>query len=207
MKKWIDKSSRFISLPYPQFVVFYNGKKEEPERQTLHLSDAFPESGSREAAALQCSAVVLNINMGHQSDLMTKCRKLKEYAIFIGKVREYLDQGAIIQEAVNQAVDDCIKNGILAKILQENREEVCSMLLTEYDEQAHIESEREIAIEEGRLEENIKIVLDFLEELGMLPETLEQDIRKEQDLSVLRKWTKLAARVSTIDEFIKVYRK
>ena len=46
------------------------------------------------------------------------------------------------------AVDECIKEGILETILRENREEVCSMLLTEYDEQAHIESEREIAKEE-----------------------------------------------------------
>ena len=45
-------------------------------------------------------------------------------------------------------MDECIKEGILEKILRENREEVCSVLLSEYDEQAHIESEKEIAREE-----------------------------------------------------------
>ena len=48
---------------------------------------------------------------------------------------------------------------LLETILRENREEVCSMLLTEYDEQAHIESEREIAKEEGQERVNTLIRL------------------------------------------------
>lgn len=83
---------------------------------------------------------------------MQKCRKLEEYAIFIGKIREYTKKNYTIEKAIDMAVDECIKEGILETILRENREEVCSMLLTEYDEQAHIESEREIAKEEGREE-------------------------------------------------------
>ena len=39
-----------------------------------------------------------------------------------------------IKKAIDTAVDECIKEGILEKILRENREEVCSVLLTEYDE-------------------------------------------------------------------------
>ncbi|MBQ8822531.1 MAG: hypothetical protein IJZ82_07805, partial [Lachnospiraceae bacterium] len=41
---------------------------------------------------------------------------------------------------------------ILEEILRNHREEVRSMVLTEYDEQAHIKNEREIALEEGRAE-------------------------------------------------------
>ena len=32
-----------IQLPVPKLVVFYNGKKDEPDEQILNLSDAFPE--------------------------------------------------------------------------------------------------------------------------------------------------------------------
>ncbi len=120
-------SSKLIKLPFPQFVVFYNGTKQQPERQVFHLHSAFPE-------------------------VMRKCRKLEEYSIFIEKVRENTDRKMPIKAAVDHAVEECINEGILEKILRENREEVCSMLLSEYDEQAHIESEKKIAREEGRQE-------------------------------------------------------
>lgn len=142
-------SAKLIEIPYPQFVVFYNGTKEEPERLELRLSDAFPEWSKKENAALECTAVVLNINLGYNKVIMERCKKLKEYAQFIAKVREYLDKGCMIESAVNEAIEECIKQGVLEEILRNHREEVFSMLLTEYDEQAHIENERGIAFEEG----------------------------------------------------------
>lgn len=80
---------------------------------------------------------------------MNRCGKLREYAEFISRVRKYLNITETMEKAVDLAVDECIKEGILAEILRNHREEVRSMLLTEYDEQLHIESEREIATEEG----------------------------------------------------------
>ena len=46
-------SSRLIPLPFPQFVVFYNGKQDEPERQVLSMSDAYPEGCVKSEASLQ----------------------------------------------------------------------------------------------------------------------------------------------------------
>ena len=40
--------------------------------------------------ALECETVMLNINYGHNRALMEKCRRLKEYAIFVDTVRENL---------------------------------------------------------------------------------------------------------------------
>ena len=54
-----------------------------------------------------------------------------------------------IEKAVEMAINECIKEGILEDTLRNNREEVRSMLLTEYDEQAHIKNEKEISFEEG----------------------------------------------------------
>lgn len=142
-------SEKLINLPYPQFIVFYNGTKEEPERQILELSAAFPKEYSKENAALQCRAVVLNINLGYNKKVMERCKKLKEYAQFIAKIREYLEEKGNIEEAVDLAIDECIHHGILEDILREDREEVRSMLLTEYDEQVHIKNEKEISYEEG----------------------------------------------------------
>ena len=47
-------SGRLIELPYPQFVVFYNGTAQEPKRMELKLSDAFPKWCNKENAALEC---------------------------------------------------------------------------------------------------------------------------------------------------------
>ncbi len=145
-------SSKIIELPYPQFIVFYNGSEEEPERQVLELNAAYPEAFDKENAALQCRAVVININLGYNSTIMNKCKKLEEYAQFISTIRAYLDMKYSIEEAVSEAMDECIQKGILEEILRCQREEVRSMVLTEYDEQAHIKNEREIAKEEGRAE-------------------------------------------------------
>ena len=206
-------SSRLIPLPFPQFVVFYNGKQNEPERQVLSMSDAYPEGCVKSEASLQCYATVLNINLGSNAQLMQKCTRLHEYAIFIAKVREYMHTGKSIEEAVDLAVEECIRDGILADILRSNREEVRNMLLTEYNEEAHIENERRIASEEalekgreegiiqGEQRGKIEALFDILSEYGALPEKLSERIRGEQDLSVLQSWIKTAAKSSSIEEF------
>lgn len=142
-------SSKLLKIPFPQFMVFYNGTKEEPERQVLHLHEAFSTDMDCSEAALDCHAVILNINLGNNAGIMKKCNKLQEYAIFINRIREYIAQKMTIEESIDHAVNECIKEGVLAEILQNNREEVTSMLLTEYDEQAHLENERKISMEEG----------------------------------------------------------
>lgn len=145
-------SGKMIELPYPQFIVFYNGTAKEPERMELKLSDAFPKWCKKENAALECRAVVLNVNLGYNKEVMEKCKKLKEYAQYIARVRLYLDAGYSVEEAIDKATDECIEEGILEQILRDNRGEVRSMLLTEYNEQAHIEYEKEISYEEGKAE-------------------------------------------------------
>jgi len=148
-------SGKLIELPYPQFVVFYNGTMKEPERQVLELQDAFLKWANKENAALNCKAVVLNINLGYNKEVMEKCKKLKEYAQYIARVRKYLEDKYDIQSAIDKATDECIAEGILEQILRDNRGEVRSMILTQYDEQAHIEYEKELSFEEGK-EEGIK---------------------------------------------------
>ena len=142
-------SSRPIALPLPKFVVFYNGTREEPERREMYLHDLYPPQFRAWEADLDCRAVVLNINAGHNMEIMKKCRKLEEYSIFVARIRRYQNEGNDIGEAVDHAVDDCIREGVLEKLLRSQREEVRSMLLTEYDEERHIENERRIAADEA----------------------------------------------------------
>lgn len=55
-------------------------------------------------------------------------------------------------EAEKGIFNDIIKSLIESSLLRDNRGEVRAMLLTEYDEQAHIEYEKEISYEEGKAE-------------------------------------------------------
>ena len=93
---------------------------------------------------------MVNINEGHSPKMMERCPMLYEYSIFIGEIRKNTEAGMMLVDAIDTAVDECIKRGILADILRSNRAEVTDMLLKEYDEAFHIASEKEISFEEGR---------------------------------------------------------
>ena len=141
-------SSRCIPLPTPQFVVFYNGEDKEEDRRIMRMSSAY-SAVINEQAAIECTAILLNINYGHNKEIMQKCKKLEGYAILIHKIRQYIKDGMQKEDAVDQAVDECIDGGILADILEKHRSEAKSMILEEYDEELHIKNEKEISFEDG----------------------------------------------------------
>ena len=154
-----------LYILFPQYLAFYNGTKEEPERQELKLSDLFIQNGKKAIPALECTAVVLNINLGHNRKLMEKCKALKEYAQFIAMIRENVGAGMIFEEAVENTVDNCIEKGILSEILRRNRAEVIEMILTEYDENEFRDFLKEEAWNEGNkvglIEGTIRTCVDF----------------------------------------------
>lgn len=139
-----------LFIPTPQYFVFYNGTKDQPERQTLRLSDLFIQK--EKAPALECTAVMLNINLGCNRELMEKCSLLKQYAQFVACIRDFINNGYNQEEAVIKAVDTCIQNGILSDLLRKNKAEVINMILTEFDEEDYREFLREEARERGLAE-------------------------------------------------------
>ena len=143
--------STLIELPTPKFVVFYNGTGMKEDRIILKLSDAFVTA--KEKACMELEAVVLNINYGKNKKLMESCRSLMEYSYFVQKVKDY-SKIHERDEAIELAVDECIKENILKEILIKNRTEVVDMLLTEYDEEKRIRiMTKQIEIERQRTEE------------------------------------------------------
>ncbi len=139
--------SKLISLPAPQCVVFYNGEKEIPEEQILRLSDAF---GIRKSKAdVELSVRMLNINYGHNRELMAKCRVLDEYARFVDICRQYIAEGNNRQEALHAAIEYCIGHDILSEFLRDYQAEVVGMLLEKFDIKKYERSLREEGREEG----------------------------------------------------------
>lgn len=147
--------SRQILLPTPQCIVFYNGEKDFPEEQILKLSDAF--ENKMQEADVELKVRMLNINYGHNKELMKKCRVLEEYAKFVHICRLYISEGYDRQTALNTAIDYCIDHDILADFLRKYRAEVLGMLLEKFDVKKYERSLREEGREEGRLEERERI--------------------------------------------------
>ena len=141
--------SALVKIPTPRFVIFYNGLKKQPEQEILKLSDAFEKES--DAPELELTVTVYNVNLGHNQKILDACQTLKEYAQYVDKVREYAKKMPFPQ-AVEEAVDDCIRNGILSDFLRKNRAEAIAMSIFEYDEEKHLKSEREYAYREGKAE-------------------------------------------------------
>ena len=55
-----------------------------------------------------------------------------------------------LPEAVDRAIDECIRENVLRDFLMEHRAEARAMSIFEYDQEKHLRMEREEAWEEGR---------------------------------------------------------
>ena len=145
-----------VRLPKPKYIVFYNGTKNQPDSMELRLSDCF-ENTDNEAPCLECTATMLNINYGHNQELMKHCRRLKEYSIFVQCVREYIQSESSVEDALEKAIDTCINQDVLADFLKKHRAEVTNMILTTYDKDLYEKTLKEDAREEGREEGRAEI--------------------------------------------------
>ena len=109
-------SSALVRLPEPRFVVFYNGLRNAEDHTILKLSDSF---GKKEGdPALELKVRLLNINQGSNPELMKKCRTLREYSEFVARVRKCVKEEASLVDAVERAVTECIRDGILVDFLR-----------------------------------------------------------------------------------------
>ena len=142
-------SSSLLKLPAPRFVVFFNGSYDMGEQCVLKLSDAYEKKV--EDPDLELKVTVLNINAGWNDELMNTCRLLKEYSLYVARVRAYAKEMELA-EAVSRAVDECIKEGILRDFLMKYRAEAISVSIFEYDEEREKELLRKTEYEFGRQE-------------------------------------------------------
>ena len=151
-----DRYLRKLSkIPTPEFYVFYNGMEDYPETTILKLSDAFMTKP--DALPLELIVKVYNINTRKGAQILSCCRTLDEYSLFVEEVRiqTQLDP----ENGFTNAVKICIEKGILKEYLQRKSREVINMLVAEYDYDTDIAVQREeslrIGIQQG-LEQGIK---------------------------------------------------
>ena len=160
--KWLIRNqadllnAKLVKIPAPKCFELYNGLEDEPELSEKHLSDAFmhPSPG------YEWTVYVINVNAGKNKTIMDKCLPLKAYAEFVQRVRDNQAAGMKLDDAIEEALDYCIKNNLLAEYFAENRGRVAKMMLTEYASKIHMKTIRE----EGRTEGKTEIVLEMLKE-------------------------------------------
>jgi hypothetical protein len=140
-------SSKLQKIPAPKFMVFYNGTDDVEDRMELKLSSAYEHLAGE--PDLELKVLMLNVNEGHNKDLMEQCQTLKEYAIYVARVRKYASE-LNLNDAVERAITECIKEGILVEFLRKNRSEVKMVSILEYDKEWEEKKLRKAEYEAGK---------------------------------------------------------
>ena len=147
-----DRYLRKLSkIPTPEFYVFYNGLEDYPESTMLKLSDAFMTKP--DTLPLELKVKVYNINKSKGSEVLSRCKTLDEYSLFVEEVRVQTQRDP--ENGFTNAVKICIEKGILKEYLQRKSREVINMLLAEYDYDTDIAVQREESLRIG-IQQGIK---------------------------------------------------
>ena len=156
-------------VPAPRYIVFYNGNDIQPDKKELKLSDAFITPVHD--AALEVTAIMLNINYGQNKRIMKSCAPLNDYSKFVSYVKMNQRKGLAVQDAVSIAVEKAIEENLLDGFFAEHKAEVIGMILTEYDEEFVHKGWFEDGVIKGRQEERSNIIKSMLAS-GMTPEKI-----------------------------------
>ena len=92
---------------------------------------------------------MLNINAGHNLELLDMCPPLKGYALLVQYTRNFQANGIELKEAIGKAINQCIRENHLKSYLLKKKAEVNLMLLTEFNQEAFARAIRNEGIEEG----------------------------------------------------------
>lgn len=159
-----------VKIPAPKIIVFYNGKRQQPERQVYRLLDLF--SRDDQNPELELKVMVININPGYNRELLDKCESLRGYMAFVEKARNKKASGIKLEQAVRQAVDECISEGVLDGFFKRHSEEVIEMGIYEFDQELHdqvlLEDGEAIGLEKGKAigrEEGVDIGIHIYREI------------------------------------------
>ena len=192
--------SRQVQIPTPRFLIFYNGIEEQPDEKELKLSEAFIVKEKN--PSLELKATMLNVNRGRNRKLMDSCKTLRDYAEYTARVREYAEKMPV-GEAVERAITECIREGVLSEFLSIYRAEARKVSIYEYDEEKHMRQEREQNWEDGHaagvaetIAEAIKTLIKTCQDFGASREETEErlcdnfSISKEEAERNLEKYWK-----------------
>jgi len=217
LEEWLKKqevdlfSSRRIKIPTPHFVVFYNGIKNRPEYEEMYLSEAFYHATDMPELEVRCR--VYNINPPYNQALVKGSKVLAGYTYFVERVRDRQAHGATTEEAVDQAIRDCIEEHVLEAFFSERGDEIRKMTHLDFTWEKREKLIRKEEFAEGMacgMEQGMargmaqgiaSSVIKVLSELGSVSGEVSERILSEKDETTLYQWLTLAAKCQSIEEF------
>lgn len=165
--------SKKVQIPLPSFVIFYNGVKSQPDRTEFLLSELFHPTTDQ--PALELKAVMLNINKGHNQELMNACHTLRDYSEYVARIRTYSAEMPLT-DAVEKAITECIHENILRDFLLKNRAEAKAMSIYEYDEEKTLRMFREKGYEDGERNGKIQATIEMCLEFNLSSDAIVQKL-------------------------------
>ena len=165
--------SKKVQIPLPSFVIFYNGVKSQPDRTEFLLSELFHPTTDQ--PALELKAVMLNINKGHNQELMNACHTLRDYSEYVARIRTYSAEMPLT-DAVEKAITECIHENILRDFLLKNRVEAKAMSIYEYDEEKTLRMFREEGYEDGERNGKIQATIEMCLEFNLSSDAIVQKL-------------------------------
>ena len=120
-----------ITIPTPEFYLFYNGTRPVPDEEILKLSDAYIAKTDVPMLELQVRMININLPVGHR--ILQECMPLYEYSWFIERVRMYGKDGMKRDAAIALSIKDCLREGIFVEFVKKYGSEVENMLFTQFN--------------------------------------------------------------------------
>ena len=165
--------SKKVQIPLPSFVIFYNDVKSQPDRTEFFLSELFHPTTDQ--PALELKAVMLNINKGHNQELMNACHTLRDYSEYVARIRTYSAEMPLT-DAVEKAITECIHENILRDFLLKNRAEAKAMSISEYDDEKTLRMFREEGYEDGERNGKIQATIEMCLEFNLSSDAIVQKL-------------------------------
>ena len=120
----------------------------------MKLSDAFIGDDDGEIA-LQLTVRVYNINSDKNIEILKKCETLKQYSLFVERVRVLQEKGQLTASRIAELIKSCIDCGILPEVLKKYGTEMVEMLFRELTREEDMEISRLDGYDDG-LEEGLR---------------------------------------------------
>ncbi|MDO5346429.1 MAG: Rpn family recombination-promoting nuclease/putative transposase [Lachnospiraceae bacterium] len=174
---------------------------ELPEVYVIFLCDFDPFGGKKYCYTFEnrcLEGVEMGLQEGSKS-IFLSTRGENEAEVSADLVRFLKFVKADLNESEKDFEDDfiCRIQQTIRRIKGSRKMEERFMILEEM-----LRDERAEGREEGRAEGKAEAVIELLEEIGAVPETLRSRIMKEKDLEVLKRWHRLSARADSLEDFL-----
>ena len=198
-----------LSIPTPEFYIFYNGTHEQPTESILKLSDSYIEKVIE--PMLDLTVRMININPVNHHPLLQKSRSLYEYSSFVQKVRDYQKPDEPLTNAIETAMHDCIQDGIMVDFLSKHGSEVRNMLFTEFNMDEALRIRGEEGYEDG-LADGKSLGLTEGKSIGLSEgksseiRTIRKKLAQNMPITEIAEWLELdESYISSIAVFIQKY--